>query len=95
MDCEDFPSHWCNASVICESVQAWEVHGEGKVMDLVDSILIFAEDERMEVQRVINIALLCSQDAAEQRLTMAKVVVILQLDLEPVLTSGKKSASLD
>jgi hypothetical protein len=63
-------------------MQAWKLHGEGKLEDLVDPTLILQDDERAEVLRLINIALLCSQDAAEQRPTMARVVAMLQHDTE-------------
>ena len=43
--------------------------GDGKLMDLVDPTMILSEDE---AQRLINTALLCSQDAAEQRPTLAR-----------------------
>ncbi|KAG0557806.1 hypothetical protein KC19_11G158400 [Ceratodon purpureus] len=77
---------------------AWKLHGEGKLMDLVDPTLVLSEDEKLEVPRLINIALLCSQDAAEQRPTMARVVAMLQHDTESevvVLNSGKKERQLD
>ena len=79
------------------TVQAWKLHGDGKLMDLVDSTMILSEDERMEAQRLINIALLCSQDAPEQRPTMARVVAMLQHDTESevvVLSSGRKERQL-
>ena len=67
-------------------------------MKLVDPTMILSEDEKLDVQRLINIALLCSQAAAEQRPIMAKVVAMLQHDRESevvVLTSGKKERQLD
>jgi hypothetical protein len=79
-------------------MQAWKLHGEGKLEDLVDPTLILQDDERAEVLRLINIALLCSQDAAEQRPTMARVVAMLQHDTESevvVVSSGKKERQLD
>ena len=83
---------------MCDLVQAWKLHGEGKVMDLVDPTLILSGDERMEVQRLIHIALLCSQYEAEKRPTMARVVAMLQYDTESeveLLTSGKRERQLD
>ncbi|KAG0615338.1 hypothetical protein M758_5G033200 [Ceratodon purpureus] len=77
---------------------AWKLHGEGNLMDLVDPRLILQDEEKVEVQRLINIALLCSQDAAEKRPTMARVVAMLQHDTESevvVLTSGKKERQLN
>ena len=67
-------------------------------MDLVDPTLILQDDERAEVLRLINIALLCSQDEAEQRPTMARVVAMLQHDTESevvVLASVTKERQLD
>lgn len=67
-------------------------------MELVDPALILSEGEKVELQRLINIALLCSQSAAEDRPTMARVVTMLQHDTESevmVLTSRKKERQLD
>jgi hypothetical protein len=58
------------------------LHGEEKLLDLIDPTLILSEDEKIEVQRLIKIALLCSQAEAEQRPTMARVVAMLQHDTE-------------
>ncbi|XP_073389851.1 uncharacterized protein [Physcomitrium patens] len=77
---------------------AWKLHSEGKLMELVDPALILSEGEKVELQRLINIALLCSQSAAEDRPTMARVVTMLQHDTESevmVLTSRKKERQLD
>nr|APU94847.1 leucine-rich repeat receptor-like protein kinase [Pohlia nutans] len=77
---------------------AWKLHGEGKLMDLVDPTLSLQDNEKTEMQRLINIALLCAQNEAEQRPTMAKVVAILQKDTESevvVLTSGKTQPQFD
>lgn len=77
---------------------AWKLHGEGKLVDLVDPTLILQDDERAEVLRLINIALLCSQDAAEQRPTMARVVAMLQHDTESevvVVASVSQERQLD
>jgi hypothetical protein len=70
------------------------LHGEEKLLDLIDPTLILSEDEKIEVQRLIKIALLCSQAEAEQRPTMARVVAMLQHDTESevvVVSSGKRS----
>jgi hypothetical protein len=66
-------------------------------MDLVDPTLILQDDEKADVPRVTSIALLCSQDAAEERPTMARVVAMLQHYPESevvVLNSGKKCGCL-
>ncbi|KAG0557513.1 hypothetical protein KC19_11G136600 [Ceratodon purpureus] len=77
---------------------AWKLHAEGKLMDLVDPIMNLQDDEKADVQRLFNIALLCSQDSAEERPTMARVVAMLQHDTESevvVLNSGKRERQLD
>lgn len=51
-------------------------------MELVDPTLIFQDDEKPEMQRLINIALLCTQHEAEQRPAMARVVAMLQNDTQ-------------
>lgn len=47
-------------------------------MEVVDTSLSLQDDEILEVERVINIALLCIQNAAEQRPSMERVVAMLQ-----------------
>ncbi|KAG0564236.1 hypothetical protein KC19_8G094400 [Ceratodon purpureus] len=77
---------------------AWKLHREGNLMDLVDPTLSLRDDEKFEVQRLINIALLCVQNAPEQRPTMARVVAMLQNDTESevvVLSPGDEEQSLD
>lgn len=49
-------------------------------MDLVDKTMCLDADEELEVQRVINIALLCLQPSHENRPTMGEVVAMLQGD---------------
>ncbi|KAG0559504.1 hypothetical protein KC19_10G110300 [Ceratodon purpureus] len=61
---------------------AWELHRVGNLMDLVDSTMSLQDEEKQEVQRVINIALLCIQNVAEERPTMERVVAMLQGDSE-------------
>lgn len=62
LDLKGYQSIWYNALSFCETVlQAWTLHREGKVMDLVDPTLILQDDEKIEAQRLINIALLRSQ----------------------------------
>jgi len=68
----------------CNNVafQAWKLHGEGNLMQLVDSTLDLQDDQKLGVQRLINIALLCLQNDEQQRPTMARVVAMLQGDTE-------------
>jgi len=51
-------------------------------MQLVDSTLVLQDDQKLEVTRLINIALLCLQHHEEHRPTMARVVAMLQGDTE-------------
>ncbi|KAG0603306.1 hypothetical protein M758_10G083100 [Ceratodon purpureus] len=60
---------------------AWNCCSEGTLLDLVDPTLVLLSDEEVQVQKVINIALLCIQTAAERRPTMAQVVAMLQGDM--------------
>jgi len=62
--------------------QAWKLHGAGNLMRLVDSTLVLQDDQKLEVSRLINTALLCLQHNEEQRPTMARVVALLQGDTE-------------
>jgi len=61
---------------------AWMLHGARNLMQLVDSTLVLQDDEKLEVTRLINTALLCLQHNEEQRPTMARVVAMLQGDIE-------------
>lgn len=51
-------------------------------MDLVDPTLVLQSEEEVQVEKVINVALLCIQMAAERRPSMAHVVAMLQGDLD-------------
>jgi hypothetical protein len=51
-------------------------------MELVDPTLQLTDEDARDVQRVINVCLLCIQTAAEKRPTMARIVSILQSDTE-------------
>jgi len=62
--------------------QAWKLHGAGNLMQLVDSTLVLQDDQKLEVTRLINTALLCVQHNEEHRPTMARVVAMLQGDTE-------------
>ncbi|KAG0605521.1 hypothetical protein M758_9G065600 [Ceratodon purpureus] len=78
---------------------AWELHGnQGNLLDLVDPTLILQDEEKPRVQRMIKIALLCLQDAPEQRPTMARVVAMLHGDIDSevvVLSPGKDEKYLE
>lgn len=59
-------------------MQAWELHEQGNLRELVDPDLNLQQDEELEVERVINIALMCLQVSGEKRPTMDRVLIMLQ-----------------
>ncbi|KAE8654147.1 putative LRR receptor-like serine/threonine-protein kinase [Hibiscus syriacus] len=59
---------------------AWHLHENDREVELADSIL--SEFDEEEVQRVIGIALLCTQTSPMQRPAMSRVVVMLSGDTE-------------
>jgi len=64
-------------------------------MELVDPTLHISDEELRDVQRVINVCLLCISNAVERRPSMARIVSILQGDTESevhVLGEGKLSS---
>lgn len=68
-------------------------------MEIVDHKLTLDVGKKMEVQRVINVALLCLQQLDERRPTMAQVVAMLQGDqfdgtIEDLETSDSTETSL-
>lgn len=80
-------------------LQVWKLHREDKLMEIVDHNLTLDVGKEMEVQRVINVALLCLQQLDERRPTMAQVVAMLQGDhfdatLEDLETSDSMETSL-
>ena len=79
-------------------MQAWRLHDEDKIVELIDPTLILSVNEQWEVQRVIKIAMLCLQNSDVKRPTMAQVVALLQGDqLDLVvddLESSEREANL-
>ena len=70
-------------------LQAWRMHEEDTLMDLVDPHLVFQNDEEPhQVQRFILVALLCLQTNAERQPTMAQVVTMLQSNMDIPLLTG-------
>ncbi|XP_037471672.1 putative receptor-like protein kinase At4g00960 [Triticum dicoccoides] len=55
---------------------AWQLWKEGRLIDLADASLV-SKSNPIEMMRCINIALLCVQDNASDRPTMADVVAML------------------
>jgi len=72
------------------SKTAWILYEQGRLFDLVDPTLHLTDDDVRDVQRVINVCLLCIQNAPEKRPSMARIVSILQSDTESeVLVLGE------
>ncbi|KAG6776917.1 hypothetical protein POTOM_016708 [Populus tomentosa] len=76
---------------------AWDLWNEGKAMEIVDPSIQDSCDEN-EVLRCIQIGMLCVQDSALQRPSMASVVVMLEscttdipLPRQPTFTSVRAS----
>jgi hypothetical protein len=58
--------------------QARRLHSEGRIDELIDYTLNLRPVEKIEVVRIIRIALLCSHDSPEIRPDMSLVVAMLQ-----------------
>lgn len=74
--------------------QAWKLHATNKLLDIVDPALNFNNlEEEEDVQRVIRIALLCTQAASTRRPSMNCIVSMLprntQSHTEVVLDGGE------
>ncbi|KAG5532481.1 hypothetical protein RHGRI_026941 [Rhododendron griersonianum] len=63
-------------------IQAWHVHENNREVELVDARLLEFDEE--EVQRVIRVALLCTQTSPQQRPSMPRVVAMLLGDIEVI-----------
>lgn len=79
-------------------VQAWQLHNEGNILDLVDPNLHMHGDEVVAVKQAINVALLCLLPEGERRPSMARVVAFLQGEvedevIESILKAGKSESS--
>ncbi|CAM6061030.1 unnamed protein product, partial [Sphagnum tenellum] len=62
--------------------KAWRLHREGNLIDIVDQNLHLLNDETIQAQRLLNITLLCLLNDGEKRPSMARVVAMLQGDVE-------------
>ncbi|KAG0603732.1 hypothetical protein M758_10G116600 [Ceratodon purpureus] len=61
---------------------AWGLLRQDYLMELIDPTMSLQDDEMLEVHRVINVALHCIQNEADQRPSMERVVAMLQGDSE-------------
>ncbi|KAH8951010.1 hypothetical protein BDL97_09G003000 [Sphagnum fallax] len=62
--------------------KAWRLHREGNLIDIVDQNLHLLNDETIQAQRLLNITLLCLLNDGEKRPSMARVVAMLQGEVE-------------
>ncbi len=58
------------------------MHREGNLIDIVDQNLHLLNDETIQAQRLLNITLLCLLNDGEKRPSMARVVAMLQGEVE-------------
>ncbi len=63
-------------------MQAWRLHNEGNLIDIVDQTLHLCNDEMIQAQQLLNVALLCLLNEGEKRPSMARVVAMLQGEVE-------------
>ncbi|CAK9236404.1 unnamed protein product [Sphagnum troendelagicum] len=62
--------------------KAWRLHRESNLIDIVDQNLHLLNDETIQAQRLLNITLLCLLNDGEKRPSMARVVAMLQGEVE-------------
>ncbi|CAM6042500.1 unnamed protein product [Sphagnum compactum] len=62
--------------------KAWRLHREGNLIDIVDQNLHLLNDETIQAQRLLSITLLCLLNDGEKRPSMARVVAMLQGEVE-------------
>jgi serine/threonine protein kinase len=79
--------------------KAWKLHREGNLIDIVDQNLHLLNDETIQAQRLLNITLLCLLNDGEKRPSMARVVAMLQGEVdsgivENDLTLGRSNMKL-
>lgn len=67
-------------------MQAQILHKEGKLLALIDPRLRLSADEKVECERVLEVALMCVQSSVERRPTMLNVVSLLVGEAEIVIT---------
>ncbi|KAH9553231.1 hypothetical protein CY35_09G108300 [Sphagnum magellanicum] len=70
-----------NDTYLLEKV--WKLHNEGNLIDIVDQTLHLCNDEVIQAQQLLNIALLCLLSEGEKRPSMGHVMAMLQWEVEP------------
>ncbi|KAJ1295820.1 hypothetical protein BS78_01G252200 [Paspalum vaginatum] len=71
---------------------AWQLWEERRWIDLIDASLLPNSGHSEEMMRCINIALLCVQENAADRPTMADVVAMLSAETTTILAEPKQPA---
>ena len=68
--------------------QAWKLWNEGNILNLVDP-KISHQGSRKDILRYIHIGLLCVQEVARERPTMATVVSMLNSEIAKLAAPGQ------
>lgn len=88
-------SNICNVThatrLFCYSFQVWDLWKQGNSLDIVDPLLVDSYQEK-EVMRCIHIGLLCVQEHASDRPTMAEVLSMLCNETTVSATSPSQPA---
>ncbi|CAK9278435.1 unnamed protein product [Sphagnum jensenii] len=63
--------------------KAWRLHREGNLINIVDQNLHLLNEETIQAQQLLNITLLCLLNDGESRPSMARVVAMLQGEVDP------------
>ncbi|XP_073392928.1 uncharacterized protein [Physcomitrium patens] len=77
---------------------AWKLRDGNRLLQLLDPKLTLQVHEEVEVLRILNIAFLCLHISAEKRPTMARVVAMMQGDMDAEiseLTQLREESRLD
>lgn len=75
--------------------QAWKLHERNMHMELIDQTLDPSEYDAMEVKKVMELALLCTQSQPSARPTMSEVVVMLLTDPQMERKTPVRTSFLD
>ncbi len=64
------------------------MHREGNLIDIVDQNLHLLNDETIQALQLLNITLLCLLNDGESRPSMARVVAMLQGEVDPAIVEN-------
>ena len=82
----EFWTWWVTLCIQIDLYQAWQLWNEGKVLELIDPVILDESCPPSEILRCIHVGLLCVQDLALDRPNMIDVVSMLSneaLQLSP------------